>query len=189
MAHARTIGHAQSGPDAAHHRLELGDGHRVPKGYALLRCRGIYCTAGPGTVGQRDEGLAGDLRHGDTPQRGQTMLTRHHGVEDLAPEWHHGDRIWQFVHKGNSQIGCRSRQLRARHATGATRDRKWREIPGHLYQNRKQNCYPILIDMRQGIPNFRPVVLQRGSEGFRTMHLGGVAARSRTPPDGNRSGR
>jgi hypothetical protein len=33
------------------------------------------------------------------------MLARHYGMEDLAPERHHGDRIGQLVHKGNSYVG------------------------------------------------------------------------------------
>jgi hypothetical protein len=40
--------------------------------------------------------------------------------------------------------------------------------------------------MRQDIPNFRPVMLQRGSAEFSTMHLGGAVAWSQTPPDGAR---
>ena len=54
-------GHSQSRPHEAHYRRELSNGHRVLKGYALLGCRGIYRPPGPGIVGQRDMGLAGDL--------------------------------------------------------------------------------------------------------------------------------
>jgi hypothetical protein len=54
-------GHSQSHPHEAHYRRELSNGHRVLKGYPLLGCRGIYRSAGPGIIGQRDKGLAGDL--------------------------------------------------------------------------------------------------------------------------------
>ena len=45
--------------------------------------------------------------------------------------------------------------------------------------------YQIIVDVRRGIADVRLVMLQRGSEEFRTMHVGGVAAWPRTPRDGN----
>jgi putative transposase len=46
------------------------------------------------------------------------MLARHHGVEDLPPERHHGDRIGQLVHKGRDAEWARLAPLIPPASTG-----------------------------------------------------------------------